>query len=161
MVGTTGDFWLSGIEDETMNLDLNPILTLVTIISGLVTAWALVAKQRNEARTSEATIAELITKSAGEMLDAANEQARLAADKYLEAVKRANTLEAENLKVKRRNAGLVHEVEWLRVGVDSHEKQLGELGAVPNWDSKSTKPLFTPDEVEEIILKIRKDNGLL
>jgi len=142
-----------------MNLDLNPILTLVTIISGIVTAWAIIVKRKDESKHNQAAIADLITDSARDMIETLNVQAKMAADERLAAVQTANTLQVENVKLEKSNAGLVHEVEWLRTGVGVLTDQILTLGARPKWSSKDTKPLLSRDEVEEAINQILKDNG--
>lgn len=142
-----------------MSIDLNPLLTLATIVSIIVAAWSAIAKQRNAAKTSEATIADLITDSARDMIETLNAQAKKEADAHLAAVQLANTLETEKLELKRGNAGLVHEVKWLRTGVETLTKQIVGLDIKPEWNSMDTKPLLTSAEVEEMVGQILRDNG--
>lgn len=150
-----------------MSFDLNPLLTLATIVSIVVAAWAAIAKQRTEAqkqeieaRTSEATITELITQSAGDMITAANDQAKIAQDERLKAVRLANEKQAEVLQLEDDKAILIQEIEWYRHGTKTLGEQLDEHGIEKKWDPLSTKPMFTTRQKMAALKRVLDDNGL-
>ena len=138
-------------------MEANPIYIGATIISLLIAAFTQWMRWRDESKKSEAEFADLVTDSARAMIETANAQEKKARDAHLAAVQASNTLKVEKLKLERNNAGLIHEVKHLRTGVEILTEQIKELDAQPRWDVRSTKPLFTSAEVEEILAEILRN----
>lgn len=130
------------------------------LLSTVVAIWAMATKRRDEGKVSQAQVADLIADAAGDTITMLNERAKTEADARLAAEKRANLKEAKILELQESRAGLIHENQWYREGIQILIAQIAASGKKPNWDPEETKPLLTTSQVEQMITDLLAKNGM-